>query len=171
MQITAKICPHCGRYKSGYVPGEYSERHETLSATWNLWTRFFVGAVLAVLVIGGLARAGRSIRRVSGGGARANAYADTPTKLRLQSTDLRRALAGTQYVASVRPRFNDGSLDIVITPAWLSLSRDDRLEMAGRWADQWRNQRAPLSGSFQITDKSGRVLGGRDTGAEKPWLK
>jgi len=171
MNITAKICPHCGRYKSGYVPGEYSERQETLNATWKLWTRFFVGALLAVLVIGGMARAGRSIRRVSGGRARANAYADTPTKLRLQSTDLRRALEGTQYVASIRPRFHNGSIDIVITPAWQSLSRDDRLDMAGRWADQWRNQRAPLSGSFQITDKKGNVLGGRDTGAEKPWLK
>jgi len=171
VKILDSICPTCGRRKSGYVPGQYLEREASLNATWNAWARFFVVAFLLVLFIGGLARMGRGIRAASGGSRRANDYTDSSEKLRLQSTDLRRSLVGDQYVASVRPQFGSGSIDIVATPAWQALKRDERLDTAGHWADLWRNQRAPLPGSFQITDKAGKVLGGRATAAEKPWLK
>ena len=169
VKILDSICPHCGRFKNGYVPGEHLERHARANASWNLWMRLFIGAVLLVVIIGSLERAGRAVRAVTGQSG--DAYADTSDKLRVQSTDLRRTLARSEAVVSVRPQFGSGSIDIVASPAWQRLSKDDRLEVAKRWADRWRDERAPLPAPFQITDKNGNILGGRATGANQPWLR
>ncbi len=168
VKILDNICPHCGRFKNGYVPGEHLERHAMANASWNLWVRLFFGALLLIVIIGGLARAGRSIRGASG--ISGDLYADTSAKLRVQSTELRRELVGSGSVVSIRPQFGGGSIDIVVAPDWQSLDKDDRLQIAKMWADRWRNARAPLPAPFQITDKTGRVLGGRTTGASQPWI-
>jgi serine/threonine protein kinase len=169
VNILDRICPHCGRFKNGYVPGQHLERRSRINQSWNVWARFFIGAVFLVLVIGVVERGGRAMRAATG--ASYDSYSDTGSKLRAQSTEFRRSLAGSENVSSVRPQFGSGSIDIVATPAWQALNADDRLEVAKRWANQWRNSRAPLPAPFQITDKEGTVLGGRVAGAAQPWLR
>lgn len=168
VKILDNICPHCGRFKNGYVPGEHLERHMRANASWNLWVRLFGGALLLVVIVGSLARAGRAVRGATG--IRGDYYADTSAKLRVQSTQLRHDLVGSEGVVSIRPQFGSGSIDIVVDRKWQSLGKDDRLDNAKTWADRWKNERAPLPAPFQITDKAGRVLGGRSAGANQPWI-
>lgn len=175
VKILDSICPNCGAHKNGYVPGEFLRRDAEINRSWMIWKWVFTLALGFTLVVVGGVRAGRSLRSIpssASGSSSSNAdqYADTNTKLRLQSTELRRSLRGSRWALSVRPQFSRGSIDIVATPDWQKLSRDDRLEIAKGWANSWRNARAPLPAPFQITDANGRVLGGRSTGALEPWL-
>ena len=172
IKILDSICPHCGRFKNGYVPGEFLRRNEEINRSWMIWKWVFGLALLLVLVVGGAMRAGRSLRSVRSASSSSSddPYSDTSSRLRLQSTELRRNLQGTRWVLSVRPDFGHGTIDIVATRNWQSLKRDERMDIAKSWADTWRNARAPLPAPFQITDVNGRVLGGRTTGALEPWI-
>ncbi len=169
--ILDNVCPGCGRRKREYVPGEHLRRREEIERSWTVGKWVFGIALVAILVVGGLARIGRAIPELHPNATTGDPYTDSPTNLRTQGTTLRRALQGTQWVQSVRPDFGHGQVSIVATPAWQGLRRDDRLQIAKEWADGWRQTRAPLPAPFQITDAKGNVLGGRTTGADEPWLR
>ncbi len=169
IKILDSICPYCGRFKSGYVPGEYLQRSAEIDRSWVIGKWVFGLSLLVVIFVVSGGRVSRALRSMNSGPS--DPYADTPDKFRRQSTDLRRNLKGSSWVISVRPQFGSDSVDIVATRSWQALSHDDRLQIAKSWQTSWNNLRAPLPCPFQITDGDGKVLGGRTTGATEPWLR
>ena len=174
VSVEESICPHCGHFRNGYVPGQHM-RHPLASRSLlsAMWVVTF--AIFAILTVSTLSRVSRRTGIYGGSTTTRSAsrdnYTDSPAKLRVQSTQLRRDLSNTEWVDSVRPQFGAGSIDIVASSTWQKLGRDDKLNAARDWADRWKDARAPLPAPFQITDAKGRVLGGRTTGALTPWIQ
>ncbi|BCM91787.1 serine/threonine-protein kinase PknH [Abditibacteriota bacterium] len=171
IKILDSICPHCGRFKNGYIPGQHLSRRSEIDRSWVIGKWVFGLSFVAVILVVSGSRVGGALRTMRSGPASTDPYSDTSSKFRQQSTDLRRSLRGDQWVISVRPQFSSNSVDIVVTRSWQGLSRDDRLQSAKSWTQSWRNMRAPLPAPLQITDSQGHVLGGRTAGANEPWLR
>ncbi|RYX80050.1 hypothetical protein EON83_30270 [bacterium] len=176
VKILDAICPHCGQFKNGYVPGQHLRRRNRISSVMTMATWFIGVCFLAIILFITVISVSKSFRiapanpGATSTSSDSDSYADTSSKLRVQSTQFRRDLRGDGWVLSVRPQFHSNSIDIVVAPAWRTLKREDRLDIAKAWAESWKNLRTPLPAPFQITDTNGRVYGGRTTGAKEPWL-
>lgn len=177
VKILDAICPHCGRFKNGYVPGQHLQRRGAANRLWTMAVWFIGVTALSVVLFMIVISTSKNFRlRPANAGSgstssSSDSYSDTTEKFRLQSTEFRRNLKGNAWVVSVRPQFASGSIDIVVPPRWRNLSREDRMDLAKTWMNSWRDMRAPLPAPFQITDSNGHVYGGRQAGANEPWLR